>query len=227
VTDDWRDRPLAGQPADPAVAPPAGPPADPPPARRRGLTIGLGIAAVAFGVLVVSLGLPRWLTQPDPAAPGDAGTTEAGADARRIQATLFYIANDGVSLASTSRNVLYGETPVDQARHLVEAQIADPPPGLLSAIPAGTTLRALFLTDAKEVYVDLGGAILTGHPGGLVDEALTVYTIVNAVMANLPEVTGVQILVEGREVDSLRGHIDLRAPLARSSEWIQKGSVTP
>ena len=224
MSEDWQHTPLAGHSAS---SPPAGPTPAPPSRQKRWLTIGLGVAGVVIGVWIVSAGLPRWLTQPDPNAPGTAAADGTTGDARRIQATLFYVADDGVSLAPTSRNVLYGTTPVEQARHLVAAQIAAPPDGLVSAIPPGTTLRAVFLTDAKEAYVDLGGSIVSAHPGGLIDEALTVYAIVNAITVNLPDVTGVQILVEGREVDSLRGHVDLRAPLARSNEWIQKGSTTP
>jgi hypothetical protein len=189
--------------------------------------IAFGAAALIAGVWIVSSGLPRWLTQQpdDSTETADAmaaGTTEA----RRIQATLFYVAPDGLTLVPTSRNVPYGATPVDQARRLIEAQVADPPPGLVSAIPPGTTVRAVFLTDAREAYVDLGGAIVSGHSGGAIDEALTVYALVNALTVNLPEVDAVQILIEGREVDSLRGHIDLRAPLARATDWIQKGPQT-
>ena len=46
-------------------------------------------------------------------------------------------------------------------------------------------------------------------------ELLTVYAIVNAVTANLPGVQRVQILVDGREVDTIAGHIDVRRPLER------------
>jgi hypothetical protein len=39
---------------------------------------------------------------------------------------------------------------------------------------------------------------------------------VNAVTANLPALSTVQILVEGKEVDTLAGHVDLRRPLQRN-----------
>ena len=50
---------------------------------------------------------------------------------------------------------------------------------------------------------------------------LTIYTIVNALTVNLPAVTSVQVLVDGKEVDTLAGHIDLRQPLAKNLSWIQ------
>lgn len=203
--------------------------ADPAPARsgaRRGTVLAIGAAGLLLGVWLVSTGLPAWLTQPDVATT--TGDAAGGAvESRRIQATLFYVADDGMTLVPTSRNVVYGATPVEQARRLVEAQVAEAPTGLVSAIPPGTTVRAVFLTDTKEAYVDLGGSIASAHSGGSLDEALTVYAIVNALTVNLPEVTAVQILIEGREVDSLRGHVDLRAPLRKATDWIQKGPATP
>ena len=45
---------------------------------------------------------------------------------------------------------------------------------------------------------------------------LTVYTLVDALTANLPAVTAVQMLVDGKEVETLAGHVDLRRPLAKN-----------
>jgi spore germination protein GerM len=152
----------------------------------------------------------------------EANGTETEAETRRIQAALFYVAEDGMTLTPVSREVVYGATPAEQARRILEAQVAPPPDGRVSAIPAGTTVRAAYLTATGEAYVDLGGAIVSGHSGGSLDEALTVYAIVNALAANLPGVTTVQILVEGQEVDSLVGHLDLRHPLGRALDWVRK-----
>lgn len=195
--------------------------------QRRWPLFVLGILSLALGAWIVSVGLPRWFTPLDVETTVTEEAVTDEADSRRIQATLYYVADDGVSLAPTNRTVSYGATPAEQARRLIEAQVAAPPGGLVSPVPAGTTVRAVFLTDTHEAYVDLGGAIRSGHPGGALDEALTVYAIVNALTVNLPEITAVQILVDGREVDSLRGHIDLRAPLGRANDWIQKGTSAP
>ena len=95
--------------------------------------------------------------------------------------------------------------------------------GFVSAIPAGVKVRALFLGAHGDAYVDLGPEILAGHRGGSLGEALAVFAIVNAVTSNLPDVRAVQILVDGKEVDSLAGHIDLREPITRANAWIRKG----
>ena len=140
---------------------------------------------------------------------------------RKIKARLFYVADDGTRLTSVERDVAYGEGAVEQAREIIAAQIAPVAEPLVSAIPPGTTLRAVFITETGEAYVDLSREARTAHPGGTVNELLTVYTIVNALTANLPAVTAVQMLVDGKEVDTLSGHVDLRRPLAKNLAWVQ------
>ena len=117
------------------------------------------------------------------------------------------------------REVPFGATVVEQARAILEAQIAAAAP-LVSAIPAETKLRDVFITERGDAFVDLSGDLSAKHPGGSLDEIFTVYTIVNALTVNLPAVTHVQILIDGKEVDTLAGHVDLRHPLAKSLEWV-------
>ena len=136
---------------------------------------------------------------------------------RKIKARLFYVSDDGTRLTSVERDVPYGEGTVEQAREIVNAQIAPVAEPLVSAVPPGTTLRALFVTEQGEAYVDLSREVSAAHPGGSLNELLTVYTIVDALTANLPAVTAVQLLVDGKEVDTLAGHVDLRRPLAKIS----------
>jgi len=102
------------------------------------------------------------------------------------------------------------------------AQVKAPPPGFVSAIPEGTAVRGVFMGGHGELYVDLTPEVLK-HPGGSLDEALAVYAIVQAVTTSLPDVTAVQILIDGKEVDSLAGHIDLREPIGKSDAWVRKG----
>lgn len=178
------------------------------------------VAAVLAWVLFVAL--PRRYG-PKPAAPVTTTATEAPAVApgRKIKARLFYVAEDGTHLTRVERDITYGEGTLEQAREIIAAQMAPADGALVSAIPARTTVRALFITEGGEAYVDFSPELVTGHSGGTTDEMLTVYTIVNALTENLPAITGVQLLVEGKELDTLAGHIDLRTPLAKNLTWVQ------
>jgi sporulation and spore germination protein len=176
----------------------------------------LGIAAFVARRGMPSFGAApaaRAVAAPAPSAPPTSG--------RKIKARLFYVADDGLSLTSVERDVAYGEGADEQAREIIAAQIAPVVEPLLSAIPPGTTLRAVFITTNGDAFVDLSREARTAHPGGSVNELLTVFTIVNALTVNLPAVTAVQVLVDGKEVDTLAGHVDLRRPLAKNLAWVQ------
>jgi hypothetical protein len=95
-------------------------------------------------------------------------------------------------------------------------------PSLVSTIPKGASLRGVYVSERNEVFVDLDPAIRTAHPGGTMRELMTVYTIVNAVLTNLPNLQEVQILIGGQEADTLAGHVDLRRPLRNSEALIQQ-----
>src|SRR5262249_54827247 len=155
------------------------------------------IAAAVAGALIfwqmpllTSPATPRAAAAPSPTAPPPPG--------RKIKVRLFYVAEDGMRLTSVDRDIAYGEGTLEQAREIVAAQIAPVVEPLVSAVPPGTTLRAVFLTQGGEAYVDLSRELTSAHPGGTLNELLTIYTIVNALTVNLPAVTSVQVLVDGK-----------------------------
>jgi hypothetical protein len=191
-------------------------------AEARGLRVAIaaGVGLLLVGLWLVTL-VPGWLSRdPNVSAPATPADTSSG---RRIQATLFYVSDDGSDLMPVARDVSYGATPAEQAREILDGP---GPPGarrLRLGDSGGTAIRSVFLGPKGELYVDLSPDGLVGHVSGSLDEALAVFAIVNAVTVNLPDVKAVQILVDGKEVDSLAGHIDLREPLGRADGWIRKG----
>ena len=187
---------------------------------RTAAYIALGLAGVALGWTLYAL--PRRQSAPAMGAGTPATATPAApSPGRKIKARLFYVNDEGVRLTGVERDVAYAESASDQAREIVAAQIAPVAAPLLSAVPQGTQLRALFITDKGEAFVDLSRDVVTAHPGGSDNELLTVYTLVNALTANLPAITAVQLLVDGKEVDTLAGHVDLRRPLVKNLSWVQ------
>jgi len=102
---------------------------------------------------------------------------------------------------------------VEFARAVVEALIKGPQKGLIRTLPEGTALNALYVTPEKICYVDLSGAVGTNHPGGSNSELLTVYSVVNSLILNIPEIEQVKILIDGNETSTLAGHIDIQYPV--------------
>ena len=86
-------------------------------------------------------------------------------------------------------------------------------------IPEGTQINEVYIAD-DIAYLDLSEEIFKNHPGGSSGELMTVYSIVNT-LTEISPIKGVQILVEGNEMKSLAGHIDISMPLLRDEDWIK------
>jgi spore germination protein GerM len=187
---------------------------------KRTALFGLaGFTALALLAWGVNAGL-QYLgrtTSPDvPVAP-----TPAPAPTARITATLFYGAPDGGSLAAVRVDVPLADGAVAQGRQILAALLQPPPKPYLAVIPSGTSLKALYLTSGGDAFVDLSSEVSSRHPGGTQAELLTVYAIVNALTTNLQGVQRVQLLIDGREADSLAGHVDVRRPLERDVSLVR------
>jgi spore germination protein GerM len=173
--------------------------------RWRGAATGL-LAATTLACVVPAPGAGD--------TPAPATDTSATTDApERLTVTLYFAATDGPWLVTSTQEVPRAEGTLAQGRAILEAQLGEAPENLISPFPAGTRLRGFYITARDEAFVDLSAEVAAAHAGGALNEQLTVYTVVNALTTNLPSIQRVQILIGGREVDTLAGHLDLRWPL--------------
>ena len=122
---------------------------------RRALAIGGIVAAGVALAWLLFVGLPRWYGAPATTRAAAAPAAAATPPGRKIKARLFYVSEDGTRLTGVERDVAYGDGTAEQAKEIVKAQIAPAAEPLVSAVPPGTTLRALFVTADGDAYVDL------------------------------------------------------------------------
>jgi len=187
------------------------------------------LAAAIVVVIAAAWSASRLLEQmvsPRP-EPQNAETPAApAANVPHIIATLYYGTADGQALAAVKREVPLGDGPRAQGRQILESELEAAPSPYLSLIPAGTMLRAFYITDRGDAFVDLSPEVSTMHPGGSTNELLTVYAIVNTVTANLSSVERVQILIDGKQADTLAGHVDLRRPFERDTSLVKETKGT-
>jgi spore germination protein GerM len=186
--------------------------------RRAAFLVGLAVGLISLLAWGVTRGLERFVLTRQPEAPPTAPPSATA----HITATLFYAAQDGQALIAVRREVPLADGVVAQGRQIVATQLQAAPSPYLSVIPAGTTLRAFYVTERGDAFVDLSKEVSNAHPGGSLTELLTVYAIVDAVTANLPAVQRVQILIEGKEVDTIAGHVDVRRPLQRDTSLVRE-----
>jgi hypothetical protein len=189
--------------------------------RKRILQAVAIVVAFAVAIYAATRILERVVA---PAAPGSANVPAAATTPAvpHVVATLFYGTEDGQALAAVKREVPLEQSARAQGRQILDAELDAPPPPYLPVIPKGTVLRAFYITERGDAFVDLGSELSTAHPGGSTNELLTVYAIVNAVTANLPSVQRVQILIDGKQADTLAGHVDLRRPFDRDTSLVRE-----
>lgn len=125
---------------------------------------------------------------------------------------LYFSDKENSFLIAEKRALIHPDNPAEFGKIIINALIDGPQEGLMRTIPAGTTLRAFYVTQDGTAYVDISDAIKDAHPGGIKSELFTIYSIVNTIILNIPGIDAVKILIEGRESMTLAGHIDLRFP---------------
>ena len=140
---------------------------------------------------------------------------------RRLNVLIYYPAAGRDGLVGESREIFMTAAPGDRAKQILADLISGPATDKGSrALPPGTRLRQVFVLDNGTAYIDFSSDLKQGISGGSAEELLAVYSIVNSVTLNIPEIRRVGILINGKSVDTLNGHLDLRRPLPPDSSII-------
>ena len=192
----------------------------PPDRPRFKLSPSRVVAAVALLALVGSLAWigNRLFTQERLGAAGTEalGDEPIGVEVRTL--TLYFGVRDSVELGSERRDIPSGGDLGRDLVHLFDDLASGPATDLVPLIPKGTRVRHVFLDASGTVYVDFTRELVTGFQGGLSRELLLVRSIARTLTVNYTSISRLQILVNGRAVPTLGGHIDLSRPLTLS-DW--------
>ena len=126
-------------------------------------------------------------------------------------ATLYFSSESGDYLVSETRQVgCRGEEGCVQA--VVEALISGPVQDGSPVLPENSRVLSVQLEEGTAI-IDFSAELSSGHPGGSQSELLTVYALANSVAVNFPHIRQTGILIDGKEVETLKGHVDLTRPL--------------
>lgn len=132
----------------------------------------------------------------------------------RIEVTLWFPSSAGDALVGEPGEIFSTTDPGARAKQIVTALLAGPQAiGAMPALPPETTLRQVYVLDDGTAWIDFSSQIRRGLGGGSSDERLAVYSVIDSVAFNVPEIGRVGILVDGNPVETLNGHLDLRRPL--------------
>jgi spore germination protein GerM len=171
------------------------------------------IAVAAMSALAMVMVVYAWRMH------GRATTAELPVNAQPVtppasgpseQATLFVAYDDAGTLRPQSVRLSLPAGRQERAEELLQALLgiylgkSSP-----HALGTGSEIRGVYLVDPGLAVIDLNAAFANGHRSGVLVEELTVASLISTLSANVPGITRVKILVDGKERETLAGHVDL------------------
>jgi hypothetical protein len=176
----------------------------------RQLIIGVAVMAIAALAMVVftrreqkrAVQTEAAASYSRPVAPPPSGPTE--------QATLYVAYDDAGALLPQDSIIPLSNGRQQRAEELLRAlmdiYVAKSSP---HAMGPGADIRNVYLVDPGLAVIDLNAAFASGHRSGILVEELTITSLVETLTTNIPGITRVKILVDGKEQETLAGHVDL------------------
>jgi len=128
--------------------------------------------------------------------------------------TLYFPSYGDGNLVAETRSLKLSSDNIKAIRQVLLALIEGSRQGRGSSLSPSTTVRAVFLASDGTAIVDLSQEALADFQPGIESESLAIYSIVDSLCANIPAVKQVRFLIQGQEVQTLDGNIDLTGSFA-------------
>jgi len=174
------------------------------PIRRRKISISL---LIPFAIIALVFGALIWKKMQDSRELHPVPQVDQPATIRK--GVLFFVA-DGTRLAREARELPSCTDAETCVKDLLDELFSGPVGDLDEALPEGALLTGVRL-EGDLAVVDVTKPFATELPSGSSAEMLAVYSIINTVCFNYPQVTRVRITVEG--APATLNHLDLTDPL--------------
>ena len=156
----------------------------------------------------------------EPAKPEEKNIPpENESDKQIMLVKVYYPDYSGVRLVEVERRIKIGHEDEKYSAALEILLEAPHEENLTTIFPKNASIRSVKVADGLAT-VDLDGAMLKTMVGGSTGEEFLVGSVVDT-LTSFPEITRVKFLVDGREIETLKGHMDLSAPLERMDDLLE------
>lgn len=170
------------------------------------------LVALAVVIAVVAVVVTLCTREGPPELPTEGAVIDEIGDGVQ-SALLAFGSRGGGRLIEERRDIVVMEDPASRAKTILE-ELASGPTGsdAVGTIPKGTRVRSVFFDGTGGVFVDFSSEFVENHPGGTTGELFTIRSIVRTLALNFSDVERVSLLVEGKEIETIAGHIDASVP---------------
>jgi spore germination protein GerM len=135
---------------------------------------------------------------------------------------LYFSDGEGEYLIGEKREILKRDEVEEEAEETVGELIKGPKGKLIPTLPPQTKLLGVEVVEDGVAKVNFNKTLSKDHPGGSSAEMMTLYSVVNSLTLNFPQIKRVQILIEGKEVETIAGHLSLRQPVPPKPDLIRR-----
>lgn len=183
---------------------------------RKSLVVWGALAVLVFVVgLVVGYLNTAEAPQPPPSVVETSAVTTR-------EVILYFASVDGQALVAETRDIAECQQDEDCLRDTVRALIAGSQGEFAAILPAQVTLNDVSV-EGSLVNVDFSQELISAHPGGTQSELLTIYGLADTLAVNFPHLRQMRVLVDGEQVATLKGHVDLRQPINPDFSLVEEG----
>jgi spore germination protein GerM len=172
---------------------------------------GKGIILILILIGIGLFGLIHFRQEIEDALKPPAVKRTAAKEKREV--TLFFSDQEGEYLVGEKRTIAKGEDVEKEAKDVIVELTRGPKGRLVPTLPSHAQVLGFELDEGGLARVSFNRALSKDHPGGTTAETMTVYSIVNSLSFNFPRIKRVQILVEGKEIETIAGHLSLKRPI--------------
>jgi hypothetical protein len=166
------------------------------------LAAALALSLYAWHVRKTAAGAPVGSVDTTPLAPPVSGPME--------RVTLFIAHDEDGTLRPESAQIPMPSDRQQRAEELLRTLVSRYlDKNSTHTLGAGAEVRSVFLVDPGGAVIDVNSAFADTHRSGVLVEVLTVASLIHTVAANVPGISRVRILVDGKARETLAGHADL------------------
>lgn len=139
-------------------------------------------------------------------------------------ATLYFSDANERFLMPEKRRIIKDKDSTGQVRELVKALLDGTKTKLVNTFPQETELQSVKIEGGQRAVVSFNKNLIRNHPGGSASEMATIYSLTNTLTANILAIKEVKLLVDGKELESIGGHIDTRRPFVPDKDILAPGA---
>lgn len=134
---------------------------------------------------------------------------------------MFYPVGNRIEMVEKELPRRTKESAITEA--VIEEYFKGPGDGQSSCIPQNVKLLGLYRGPDQILYVDLSDELRRNFQGDALQEYLLLRGLYESLISNLQDISDIKVLVDGKEIETLGGHVYLKYTLKGAVSYEYKG----